>query len=122
MKVLYVEDDSNQREIASVFFRGSKLPFTLDTSDGVVNAMEEIARKDYDIIVTDIMMPEFDGVELSKLLAISRPNIPVYLCTALEDLYRFEDYKGNGNIKGFIKKPLTPEGLALAHPIRNKVI
>ncbi len=80
-KVLIIEDDGELNEFIVSGLSSEFLVF------GCYNGKEglEIARKQNpDIIITDIMMPEMDGIELCKLLRkdLSTSHIPVIFLTA----------------------------------------
>ena len=57
-----------------------------DTCTNVLELMEKIRRKEYDLLLTDLNMPEINGFELLELLRSSNvgnsKNIPVVVTTA----------------------------------------
>lgn len=80
-KVLVVEDD---HELNEFIVNGLSEEFNVIGAKNGKEALE-IARKDTpDIIITDIMMPEMDGIELTRLLRADRltSHIPVVFLTA----------------------------------------
>jgi CheY-like chemotaxis protein len=64
--VLLVEDDRDTREMYSEYLSCSGMTVT-EASTGR-RALESVARCCPDVVVTDIAMPEMDGVELSRRL------------------------------------------------------
>ncbi len=52
--------------------------------DGV-HALDMLEQKQYDLVVTDLMMPEMDGYELSKQIK-KHTQIPIIMVTAKEEL------------------------------------
>jgi len=75
MKIILAEDDQDVRYAIALFLR--KRGFTVveakNGNDPVIS--EEI--KDTDVLVTDILMPESDGIELLMKTRQSHPDLPV---------------------------------------------
>ncbi len=65
----------------------------------------------FDLIITDMKMPNMDGMELSRNLLEIRPDIPIILCTGFSDLIDREGIKAAG-IKEVIAKPFLMEDMA----------
>jgi len=55
----------------------------VDCPDGL-DAWEVFRRHQFDIVVTDIMMPNMDGYTLASRVKKMRPDIPVLMITACE--------------------------------------
>jgi len=70
------------------------------------------APDDFDLVITDMTMPEMTGVELSRALFAIRPDIPVILCTGYSDLINKEKAKALG-VKGYIMKPILIRKLSM---------
>jgi two-component system, cell cycle response regulator DivK len=70
--VLLVEDDRDTREMYSSYLSYSGLTVT-EASTGR-RALESVARQRPDVVVTDIAMPEMDGLELSRRLRADAPT------------------------------------------------
>jgi signal transduction histidine kinase/DNA-binding response OmpR family regulator len=84
----------------------------IQASDGH-EAWEKLADIKPDIIVSDIMMPNMDGIELLRRLKSSAPfsGIPVILLTAVSDEeFQVESFKLGAN--EYMTKPFTYEVLA----------
>jgi putative nucleotidyltransferase with HDIG domain len=50
------------------------------------SALEEIARDGHDLVVSDIVMPELDGLRLLEKIHAQDPELPVVMVTAMHDL------------------------------------
>ncbi len=79
-KVLVVEDD---RELLQLFCRvleknGYQAAGACDGRD----ALQKMDQEYFDLVISDIMMPEMDGYELVKSLRESGSSIPVLMITA----------------------------------------
>ncbi len=116
-KVLIVEDDS---ELNGFIVSGLSSEFNIV---GCYNGKEglELARKfNPDIVITDIMMPEMDGIELCKLLRkdLSTSHIPVVFLTA--KTMQEDEVKGlKIGAVDYIHKPFSLVSLKLK--IRNQL-
>ncbi len=53
----------------------------VDTADSGAVALNRMAARDYDAIVTDIKMPGMDGLELLAEIRIRRPDTPTLMIT-----------------------------------------
>ncbi|MBN2411137.1 response regulator [candidate division KSB1 bacterium] len=65
----------------------------------------------YDLILTDMNMPELTGLALSKLMLQINSDIPIILCTGYAESINEATIKSVG-IKKFILKPLTAQKLS----------
>jgi CheY-like chemotaxis protein len=65
----------------------------------------------FDLVITDLTMPNMTGDELAKKLMAIRPDIPVILCTGFSTRITEEKAKNMG-IKAFIMKPLIRKDIA----------
>ena len=64
----------------------------------------------FDLVVTDMTMPNMTGVELAEKLLQIRSDIPIILCTGFSDRVMQEKARSIG-IREFINKPISPRGL-----------
>lgn len=83
-KILVVEDDKELNQAASQFLNHNGYDVT-----GCVNVMDAydtLENTVYDLIVTDIMMPEIDGFEFASNVRELNEEIPILFMTARDDL------------------------------------
>jgi two-component system chemotaxis response regulator CheY len=78
--VLIVEDDSATRRLYR-FLLSNGGYIVLEAEDGVA-ALEQLARHQCDMVITDMNMPRMDGMELIRNIKRDRPEIHVILITA----------------------------------------
>jgi len=105
-KVLVVDDDpvvgkSIDRVLSA---RGYAV---ITASDGP-EALDKLAREDYDVVYTDIKMPGMDGLEVAARIKASRPWLPVVIVTGYGTDANESKAKDIG-VAGFLRKPLSPE-------------
>jgi len=72
-------------------------------------ALEAFQRRpeDFDILITDMVMPGLSGVDLAKGVIALRPDLPVVLCPGQDDLVTEGEALSLG-IARFLSKPLNP--------------
>ncbi len=80
-KILVVDDEAPLREILQ---RGLTQMggYWVEVAQNGQEAIEKVEKEIFDLILTDLMMPEMDGMELLKILKGTRPEIPVIMMTA----------------------------------------
>lgn len=79
ISVLVVDDEAAVRRFAARVLARDGFE-VLEANDGV-DALEllKVASPPVDIVVTDIVMPRLNGVELMEALSVSHPGLPVIL-------------------------------------------
>ncbi|HVX14323.1 MAG TPA: response regulator [Pirellulales bacterium] len=79
--VLVVDDSPVDRRLATrLLSKGTTL--TVDTADNGLAALESLKRCQPDLVVTDLQMPELDGLGLIRRIRAQHPHVPVVLMTA----------------------------------------
>lgn len=109
--VLVVDDSISMRAVIKkvVTISGFKMDNCLEAGNGR-EAMELLADNWVDVIISDINMPEVNGLEFLELLAKNDTlkEIPVIMITTEGSDQRMKEAFSRG-AKGFIKKPFLPE-------------
>lgn len=90
------------------------LGYKVITRTSSVEALEAFqAQPDkFDLVITDMTMPNKTGTELAKELLQIRPDIPIILCTGFSEKASEENTKKIG-IKAFVMKPLVMHDFAV---------
>ena len=108
IKILIVEDEKMLAEILSDTLSDRNFDVRL-AYDGI-HALEVIKQEPFDVIVSDVMMPNLDGYSLAKKLRNEGCNTPILFLTALsatEDVVKGFETGGND----FLKKPFAIDEL-----------
>jgi DNA-binding NtrC family response regulator len=81
IKILVVDDEASIRKILyeSLTEVGR---FSVEVASNGLEAMEKIEANVFDLVLTDVKMPEMDGIELLRMIKGSRPDVMVILMTA----------------------------------------
>ncbi len=84
-QILVVDDEPAVRAIVmAVLGRHGYTPFA---ASGAEEALELLSQNPgYSLVLSDVMMPEVDGLTLLDLLGQYHPGLPVVLCTAVHDV------------------------------------
>jgi len=111
--VLIVDDSHAMREVIKkiITLSGFKMDKCLESANGL-EALETLKREWVDIIISDINMPEMNGMELLRRLKQDElyREIPVVMISTEGSNVRVEEAFALG-ARGFIKKPFLPEEL-----------
>ena len=102
LKVLYVEDDFDLRTETSLFFK--HFFDDISTADDGLDALEKIATSSFDLIISDINMPNMDGIEMAKRILKSNPDQTFIFISAHDDSTHLMQLMELGITK-FIAKP-----------------
>jgi putative nucleotidyltransferase with HDIG domain len=85
-RILVVDDEESVRGVVAALLERSGYSATLTES-----AEEAIARlqqdPDYDLILSDIMMPGTDGLTLLDHICADHPGMPVVMLSAIDDIH-----------------------------------
>ena len=79
LSVLVVDDEAVVRETLAEML--ADLDHKVVTADSGREAVEKIAHDDFDLVFTDLAMPEMDGWETAREIRKQRPQLPVVLVT-----------------------------------------
>ena len=77
--ILLAEDDSSMREYLVRALE--RTGYAVVAVDSGVAALRVLAGASFDLLLTDIVMPEMDGIELAHRAAISHPEMRVMFIT-----------------------------------------
>jgi two-component system response regulator AtoC len=81
IKILVVDDEA---PLCEILHKGLTQMggFSVEVAQNGKEAIEKIEKDIFDLILTDLMMPEMNGMELLKLIKGTRPDMPVIIMTA----------------------------------------
>lgn len=103
LAILIVEDN---QELNNIIAENFSEKFNVFTAENGIQALQIIREKEIDIIISDVMMPEMDGLTLCKIVKndLDTSHISILMLTAknsVED--RIDCY--NAGADGYIAKP-----------------
>ncbi len=112
-KCLVVDDEEDIANLEKIMLES--LGYTVTATNSSDKALE-VFKKDptyFDLVITDMTMPQFNGTELTQKLREIRPDIPVILFSGFSELIDGERAKALGMQK-YLMKPVTKHDLATA--------
>lgn len=108
-RILVVDDEESLCEFLSIMLRKDR--YEVDVTLSGTKALEMISEKNYDIVITDIQMPEsVSGLELLHYINENFTNTLVILMTAFASLESAIDAVNKGAF-AYIQKPFRIEEL-----------
>jgi two-component system cell cycle sensor histidine kinase/response regulator CckA len=112
LTVLVVDDEDLVRKFVERVLREAGYQ-TATASDGP-EALEVAAKlENFDILVTDVMMPQMTGDELARRIRVSAPGIKVLYLTGFSDRL-FKEKVTLWADEAFLDKPCSVKGLLQA--------
>ncbi|HIO91514.1 MAG TPA: response regulator transcription factor [Leucothrix mucor] len=81
-KIIIVEDDPSIAEILQYHLRD--LGYEVVHFDNGATARTYLAEAEYDLVLLDIMLPDYNGLDLCRELRQQRPSVPIMLLTSLD--------------------------------------
>jgi two-component system response regulator AtoC len=111
MKILIVDDDVSIREIIQKNLSQTG-GFNVEAAQNGLEAIEKIEKEVFDLVLTDLKMPEMDGLELLKNIKGTRPEVMVILMTAFGSIETAVEAMKMG-ADDYITKPFNIDHLLL---------
>jgi signal transduction histidine kinase/CheY-like chemotaxis protein len=105
--VLVVDDDGDSRELLQRVL--TRAGFAAKTVARGRDALEYLQEAAVDVVVTDMLMPEMDGVELMQILRNERPALPVVAMSGVDEWEKYLGIAMNLGAKGALRKPIDAE-------------
>ena len=107
-KILIVDDERQMRLAMSETLRRAGYT-TSDASSGA-DALVLFEKGGYELVVSDIRMPEMDGIELLSRLRATDPEVPVVMVTAFGTIEDAVEAMKRG-AADYLLKPFSPDYL-----------
>ncbi len=103
LKILFVDDEDMVREIVEELL--SDFFATFHTATNGKEAYEMYLENDYDIVLSDIMMPVMDGIELGTMIKKDNPD-KVFIAISAQGESDYLLALTKIGTDGFIQKPV----------------
>lgn len=109
--ILFIDDEKAMVEAGRAMLE--RLGYEITTRTSSIEALEAFRHNPdkFDLVITDMTMPNMTGANLAKEIMKIRPDMPVILCTGFSDTIDEAKAKMMG-IKAFIMKPIITNELA----------
>ncbi|UCD82410.1 MAG: response regulator [Desulfobacterales bacterium] len=110
-RVLFVDDEKSLADLGRQMLE--RLGYSVECRTSSIEALELFKTRpdQFDLVVTDMTMPNLTGEKLARQIMRVRPEIPVIICTGFSEQISEESARDLG-ISAFILKPLVLDKLA----------
>lgn len=109
-KILVVEDDDElNKTVCSYLTRGG---YEITGCLSAMDAYDALEKDIFDMIISDIMMPEIDGFEFAENVRMLNENIPILFMSARDDIVSKQKGFRIG-VDDYMVKPIELEELSL---------
>ena len=110
--ILLVDDEKTIIEMEQNMLE--RIGYKVTSCSSSIEALEVFSATPYkfDLVITDMQMPNMSGDKLSSELTKIRPDIPILLCTGFSETISKEKASSLG-IKGLLLKPIVMKNLSL---------
>ncbi|MFC1836750.1 PAS domain S-box protein, partial [Thermodesulfobacteriota bacterium] len=112
-KILYVDDEPAIVRMATQML--GRLGYGVTSLTSSLDALElfRARPKDFDLVITDMTMPNLTGLEFAQEVRLIRSNIPLILCTGFSELITEDKIESLG-ISDVVLKPIRTKDMAEA--------
>jgi PAS domain S-box-containing protein len=108
LRVLIVDDDPGVCDSLKDLLEGERC--CIETASSGIHALQWLDRQQFDVVLSDVVMPDMDGYELYQTVKAKTPKLPVVLMTAFN--YDKDHIIKRSCIEGLqgviFKKPVNP--------------
>lgn len=110
-RILFVDDEAAMVDVGR--YRLERLGYKIETKTSPVDALEAFHDNpdQFDLVITDMSMPQMTGDQLVKEILKTRPDMPTILCTGFSEKIDEDKAKEMG-IREYIEKPINRRDLA----------
>ncbi len=108
--ILIVDDEQSYRQLLSLVFEGDG--HTIRTATNGREALELLQQEPADVVISDVRMPDMDGIEMLSSVRETQPDLGVVLMTAFASVETAREAFKLG-ADDFIQKPFDVEELKL---------
>ncbi|MDY0360923.1 MAG: PAS domain-containing protein [Desulforegulaceae bacterium] len=109
--ILFIDDESPITNISKATLE--RLGYKVTAFNNSMEALDLFKKnpQKFDLIITDMNMPEMTGIELAGKVNLIKPGFPLIICTGFSE--RIDPEKSfQLGIKGFLKKPVVKSEIA----------
>jgi CheY-like chemotaxis protein len=109
-RILVVDDEPHQRRSLSLGLRAAG--FTTVEAESGAQALHLVAQQTFDLLITDLMMPTVNGIQLARQVQARWPDLPIVLTSGYE-LGRKHIERAGIRVLAFVAKPYDLAELSL---------
>jgi DNA-binding NtrC family response regulator len=107
--ILLVEDDATSRRAVNLILKTAGHE-VMSAGDGT-EALELLAKHHFDLVITDLVMPNLNGLNLINAIRLKQPHLPLILMSG--HLFKDAGKAVMEGIAAYLQKPFTPTALIM---------
>lgn len=111
-KILILDDEADMLVMLEMLIT-DKTPHEVVSTNNPFEVDELLSKDEFNLVITDLKMPMFDGIEVLQVVKQKDPDIPVIVITAFGTLEAAEEAVHRGAYD-FITKPFRKEQILVA--------
>ena len=108
LSILIVEDDITFSLMLTTWL--GKKGFVVRSSSSVSDAKRRLGEEAFDLVISDLRLPDSDGIDLLKWLKSTHPSLPLIMMTSYAEIHTAVQAMKLG-AADYIAKPLNPDEL-----------
>ena len=108
-RLLVVEDDADLCDLLRRMLERAGFA-TLGAANGR-EALVRLRTEQIDLLITDIAMPEMDGVELMRIMKNDNPHLPIIALSGVEDVMEYRRIAAHLGARIALRKPVNKADL-----------
>ena len=108
LSILIVEDDITFSLMLTTWL--GKKGFVVRSSSSVSDAKRRLGEEAFDLVISDLRLPDSDGIDLLKWLKSTHPSLPLIMMTSYAEIQTAGQAMKLG-AADYIAKPLNPDEL-----------
>ncbi|PYS42312.1 MAG: hypothetical protein DMG14_04400 [Acidobacteria bacterium] len=121
MKVLIAEDDQDSRELLSWILQ--KLGYQVATAANGKEAWEAYRKGRFRIVISDVLMPEIDGLELCRRIRLHKQSKYTYIIIITALIGKKDYLEGmEAGADDFVTKPFDADELKARLRVAERII
>jgi DNA-binding response OmpR family regulator len=106
-RILVVDDEPSIREVVSLYL--ARAGYQVTTAGDGQAALDELARRAFDLVVLDLMLPKVDGLEITRRLRATSDTPIIMLTARSEEIDRILGLELGAD--DYVTKPFSPQEL-----------
>lgn len=110
--ILVVDDEEAMRDLLGRMLR--RTGFVPIPAANGREAIERFRERHIDAVITDMVMPEMDGIELIRTLLAERPGLPIIAISGVSDWADYLTLATTLGAKAGLRKPMRAAALVQA--------
>ncbi len=113
IKILVIDDEENVLSSVKKLIKSRHAEFQIEMVDDPFLGLDRIEKESFNLVITDLMMPGMDGLELIKKIRQTAPDLKIIMMTGYATMKTALLAMREGAQK-YISKPFTRDELLTA--------